>query len=275
MAGSISANIGMLRLNTAGLFNINLNPPHDELSQAFMDRFDDMNIHKKGDDSRFIDKDEINAALGNPSFTGVHAAMVATIKKYYGDFEEFHDDEFLWEDDGITKEDMTEYDRLRLKDPNNAAIQKIQGMFNYAKQKIADTSKSPFPVTPDPLQTHQGMVGDCWFLAAMVGVAKRNPVEIVKMISGPLSSTFYVKFPGRKNTLMVSMPTDGEIAIFGSAGANGLWMTVLEKAYGTSMNQDAYFFVDKSPTDAADVASKLSPGIQLYTGHMDDTDELF
>jgi hypothetical protein len=258
---------------------IALPPPHDELSKAFFDRFADINVNK----DKFASKKEIDQALGKADFRGVQGAMVATIKKCLGDFEDMHDDEIGFENDGITEADMTEYDRLREQfGPGHSGpagimdtLSKIRNQFDFAKGKIANTNTALFPADPDPMKVQQGMIGDCWFLAAIVGVGKdrlRGPAEIRKWIT-PNGDKFDVKLPGAKS-ITVEKPTDGEVAIFATTGANGLWLPILEKAYGAAVNRDAYVFVDASVTDAADGGEFLGFGIKIITGHDCDGDEL-
>jgi hypothetical protein len=260
---------GVIKVETVS--RIDLPPPHDELSECIARRFNDIDIKDANDG--FLSKDDINKALGDDTFLAKDGAMVATIKKFVGDFEEFSDDEIGWENDGITLADVTAYDRRRLDAPSDAKILKIQNMYNYAKQKIAGTASALFVGNPDPLGVNQGMIGDCWFLAALVAVGLRNPDDIKKMVSKQFE-TFVVQFPGRKGQLLVTKPTDGELAIFSTVGSNGIWLPVLEKAYGSAVNKDALFFVDNSTTDAADGGDHLPTGIQLMTGNS-STSETF
>ncbi|HEY3835174.1 MAG TPA: C2 family cysteine protease, partial [Bryobacteraceae bacterium] len=253
----------VIQTNTTS--RVDLPPPHDDLSAAIIRRFADMDSDKDG----FLGKKEIDVALGKTSFTGVDAAMVATLKKVFGDFEEFSDDEWGPENDGITQADVTAYDRLRIASPDDKKLKKVTDMFGFAKQKITDTAGSLFVGDPNVFQVQQGMIGDCWFLAALVAVGDRNKADIVKLVAPKAGTTdqFDVTLPGAGKTVTVSKPTDGEIAIFATVGSNGFWLATIEKAYGASVNQDAYFFVDTSPTDAADGGGFLGTGIKLMTGH--------
>lgn len=251
---------------------INLPPTKDEFSQALEDKFDE--IDKKENQDGFLSKKEIDLALGDSIFSGIYGAMIATLKKHLGDFEELSDDEWGDENDGITRADMTAYDRLRLNDPNNDVVRKLQGMYLYAKDKINSTNHSLFAGSVDPLSVEQGMIGDCWFLAAIVGVANRSEQEIKDMIAHNSGNLYNVKFPGIPKSIDVAEPTDGEIAIFSGAGTNGLWLSVLEKAYGAAVNRDAYFFVSTSHYDAADAGAFISKGISIMTGHSVDSDIL-
>jgi hypothetical protein len=258
--------------------------PHNEFTQAVTDWFDD--IDKKEVKNGFLSKKEIDMALGDSAYKGKNGAMVATLKKCLGDLEVMSADRWgPWgkgmeyqkkaADYDITRADIKAYDRLLLNDPNSDIVEKIEGMYNYAKSKINTTNKKLFVGTVDPFSVNQGLIGDCWFLAAIVGVALRSKGKEIRSMIQPLSGSRYaVKFPGLSKTITVTEPTDGEIAIFSTAGANGLWLTVLEKAFGASVNRDAYFFVDTSVTDAADQGRFTSKGIEIMTGHSVDTDFL-
>jgi hypothetical protein len=241
------------------------------ISQAILDKFKDMDANKDG----FLDKEEIRAALGRKDFKGEYGAMVAVLKRMYGDFEDFHDDELGLETNGISLTDVDDYDRLRAKSPTDKVITDIEYWYNDALRRIADANRSAFAGALDPMVVEQGGVGDCWFLAAMVGLAASRPEEITSMIKPLGNQKFEVKFPGYPSAITVETPTDGELGTFAFSGTNGIWATILEKAYGTKVNQDAYLIRDTSVTDAADSGARLSKGIGLLTGHDDDSDELF
>lgn len=77
----------------------------------------------------------------------------------------------------------------------------------------------------------QGALGDCYFLAPLGGMVYRDPASIKGMIR-PDGDGYAVAF-GDGKTVRVAGPTDGEIAMGGSSTANGLWVRVMEKAYGS------------------------------------------
>lgn len=244
-----------------------LPPPHNEFTRALDTKFLDIDADNDG----FLSKNEVDVALGDSQYTGNFGAMLATIKKHLGDFEEMSNDELGDENDGITRADIIAYDRLRLKNPNDEVITKMQNMYDYSKNKINAINKNLPQGQLDPLSVEQGLIGDCWFLAAIVGLGLQSEAKLRNMIK-KVGNNYEVKFPGISKSIKVESPTDGEIAIFSSAGANGIWLTVLEKAYGASVNRDAYFFVDTSVTDAADHAAFISKGIEIITGSSYDTD---
>ena len=266
---------------------INLPPPHSELTQAIVDKFSEIDKDKDA----FLSKQEIDKALQDPNISkgSKHGAMVATLKKHLADLVRAISsrDEGVWASlygnkrpEAITRADVTAYDRLRLKNPQDSGIRLTENAYYYAKDKIETIESIDYKLftsTVDPSQVKQAEIGDCWLLAAIVGTALRlEGGEIRGMIQPLEGDRFSVFFPGLtkqgRPPITVSKPTDGEIGIFSSAGANGLWLTVLEKAYGASVNRDA---VEKTEFDAADVGHWGEEGIELVTGNSVDTDKLY
>jgi hypothetical protein len=240
-----------------------LPPPHNEFSEAIIRRFADMDLDKDG----FLSKDEINVALGKASFKGVDGAMVATLKKILGDHAQLSHEKRI-DSDGITQADVTDYDRNRETYRNLKVYKNIWNLYSFAKDKIDHTAAALFVGDPDFLQVKQGFIGDCWFLAALVAVGMRDKADVVKMVK-PIAGAagyFDVTFPGAGKTITVEKPTDGEIAILSSVGANGFWLSTLEKAYGTAINQAAYYFVDATVTDTINAGNTLGKGIHVMTG---------
>lgn len=253
--------------------NIVLAPPHDELSQTILDRFDDIDTNNDG----YLSADEIDITLGDSSYSGDEAAMVATLRVYIDNFEEFSDDEWGDENDGLTKADITAYDRLRIKNPSSQIVQKINNTFHYCKTKISNSVSSLYNGALDALQGMQGAVGDCYLISAIVGLANISArrAELEAMIVQRSNGTFDVNFPGLSDAVNVTRPTDAEIALFATAGSNGMWLSVFEKAYVASLNRDAYFIVYKSDYDAVPMlGGTAAAGIELVTGNSTDTDIL-
>jgi hypothetical protein len=117
----------------------------------------------------------------------------------------------------------------------------------------------------------QGQIGDCWYLAAIVGVvAMGRNREIRDMIKPKGRGSYEIKFPGISERIAITEPTDGEIGLLSTTNQNGLWITVLEKAYGTLKIRDDE---ETSVIDPLD-KSPLCHGIEIITGNSVDTDWL-
>jgi hypothetical protein len=249
--------------------SIALPPPHDEFTKLAFGKFSELD----SDDDGFISKDDVNRALQDPTFTGADAAMIATLKVTLGDLQSLSDDEFGWENDGVTRADLTAYDRLRERNSDHKTVKTVAARFKKSKTKIAARSNNLFDGVPDVNSIKQGTIGNCWFLAALVAVGHRNVSDIKKMVKqGDLADEFVVTLPGVAKKITTLKPTDAELAIF--ALSNGLWLPVIEKSYGAAVNKDALFFVNSSDIDALDGGDFLPKGIRVMTGSSVDTDIL-
>ena len=253
---------------------INAPPPHDDLTKSLFARFKDLDTDKDG----FVSKSEMERALGDSSFKDNDGAMVATLWTTFSDFEDFSNDEIGIENDGITLADGTEYDRTREKakktEGEKKAIDQIQATFQFAQQKIKDNAaKTVFKGQPDMSSIRQGLIGDCWLLAALIGVVARDPAEVRTFItSKDPAGPFDVKFSGESKTLNVPMPTDTEIALF--CQSNGIWMTILELAFAAHVFGDKFKSVRSSAIEELDTGRAAGAAIPLLTGHTDDSDFL-
>lgn len=247
--------------------NVSLPPPHDAFSTIVFKQFSTLDADKDG----FIRKDDLNQALQNPKFTGDDAAMIATLRAVIGDLDTLVDDAGF-DADGVTQADMTEYDRLVATDPKNALVLQVQNQFSFAKSKIAGKSANLFDADPAVLSVQQGMIGDCWLISSVVAVGVLDPAKIRALIKpDPNGKDFVVNFPGIRGEIKVTAPTDGEIATF--ALSNGVWLPVLEKAFGIALQQDALFFHSKSGLKDID-GGFIKRGLEVVTGHSVDEDEL-
>jgi Calpain family cysteine protease len=84
---------------------------------------------------------------------------------------------------------------------------------------------------PDLKRTHQGALGDCYFIATLGALIQRDPSEVARIVRPGASGSFEVRFPDGE-PVQVWHVSDAEIALGSFAGGEGLWLNVLEKAYG-------------------------------------------
>lgn len=79
----------------------------------------------------------------------------------------------------------------------------------------------------------QGIMGDCYLLASIAAVAQMTPETIKNMVVDNQDGTYTVTFPGDKNEPQtVSAPTEAELGLYNGSTENGVWGSVIEKAYG-------------------------------------------
>lgn len=114
---------------------------------------------------------------------------------------------------------------------------------------------------------HQGQLGDCYFLSAVAAMVARNPETVRRIIRAHPDGSADVSFPDGRRT-RVSALTDAEIALGSTAGQQGLWLNVLEKAFGQVRRTKHPNAIGAAPaTDAIGSGGAESETIQLFTGH--------
>jgi hypothetical protein len=118
-----------------------------------------------------------------------------------------------------------------------------------------DASGPPI-ISTDLTNVYQGDAGDCYFLAALMAVARRNPDAIKNMIrdngNGTYSATFFSKYDGKPGpvtaTVNGDLPYDSKGVIFENAieninGKNVSWAAILEKLWAAA-NGNKYDNID-------------------------------
>jgi hypothetical protein len=210
------------------------------------------------DKDGFLTGSELNKALHSDSFKGEDAAVVAAMIDRVSDLEDLSDDEFGIENDGVTKADLAAFEKL---DKSGSTLRKgAENRYGSAIYQQNHTTRQLFPrgaASISAAAVEQGGVGDCYFLAALAGLADRNPGAIQRMIKDHGNGTYTVSFPGR-SPVHVDAPTDGEIGLGATANSDGLWVTVMEKAYAKLRSST----MDYEAIDGG----QMSEGIEVLTG---------
>ena len=113
---------------------------------------------------------------------------------------------------------------------------------NYAAEFGANISSQPSlysrkrsiaqSIVPEAVVQTSG--DDCFFSAALAGLAQSDQWLIKEMITPNKNGTYTVTFPGAKNRpITVNAPSDAERALYAKTGEDyGVWPLVLTKAYG-------------------------------------------
>jgi hypothetical protein len=79
---------------------------------------------------------------------------------------------------------------------------------------------------PDWTKAKQGDLGNCWFVSAVIGLARTNPDAITNMIQDHGDGTYTVTFPGQQP---VTITYDNDPNAKGGS-SDGIWLRVLEQA---------------------------------------------
>ena len=82
---------------------------------------------------------------------------------------------------------------------------------------------------------HQGKLGNCFTLAPLGAMVHRDPQQVVRMFTALDDGAYRVTLG--KQTVVVSPPTDAELAMTASNEQGGIWVNLYEKAVGQARNE--------------------------------------
>lgn len=223
------------------------------------------------DSDGYLSRTELNTALHSSSYTGQDAAAVAALNYKVSELEEYSNDEVGDENDGVTRADIQQFTA-----DSGTEGTAISNLVNGGTSRISSVNRQLFAngvnsVRPDNIR--QGMIGDCYFLAAVASMARtpEGRQRIHDMIQDNHNGTFTVNFPGR-DPVTVNAPSESELALYSNSGSDGMWLSVLEKAYAQSQNNSAVFS-SENPYDEIGGGDSLAAGIEAMTGHSVNTDD--
>jgi hypothetical protein len=141
-------------------------------------------------------------------------------------------------------------------------------IFQEMKEKLARTPRELFP-DKVPLLTavKQGNVGDCWLMSMLGALVHMHPDKVCQMVKPGKGKHYLVQFDGVNRPVQILEPTDAEIALNTSAEKNGLWLTVIEKAFAVYTNrQQPTGARQLSPVDILS-GGAAADAIAVLTGH--------
>ncbi|HET6328760.1 MAG TPA: C2 family cysteine protease [Planctomycetaceae bacterium] len=220
-----------------------------------------------------VSADEIARLIPDPEVKGLEAAAAAAIHRYL-------------RSDGapssVTQADLlaTAQEQPVLPEPENkqeALRQDLSGgkprfVTFYARfaQHLKKAPRDLFASEDGPTLegVRQGALGDCFYMCVIGATLNRDPQTIRKMLRANPDGTTDVMFPAVKRVRVPPL-TDGEIALTSSAADQGIWINVLEKAFGTVKyaNPKNQRSEDDLDLDVISRGGKILTTIQLMTGH--------
>ena len=112
----------------------------------------------------------------------------------------------------------------------------------------------------------QGPLSDCYFISSLGSLLVERPEQLKRLITPLPDGTFRASYPGRV-PFVVGRPTEAELAISSVSADDGLWLPVMERAFGQ------FRMLKQSPnddTEATDVIShggRTGPTIDVLTGN--------
>ncbi|MFN8578426.1 MAG: C2 family cysteine protease [Candidatus Sericytochromatia bacterium] len=247
-----------------------------ELTDFVKNNFAKFDTNKDG----FISKGELDKLIHSPNIKGQDAVNISTLRKTIETIEEISNDEWFDENDGITLKDIEGFLNKAEKNSNDKDVSSIINSYNVSMSRLNNINHDLYSNKANPLESiktrnmAQGSIGDCFFLSAVASVVERNPQEIKDMIKDNNNGTYTVKFPGADKEVTVQPPTDSEIIMYGTSGQDGMWLTLLEKAYAKLRNDSGIFGKNDNPHDTIDGGDFQDASIKLLTAHKVDTDYL-
>jgi hypothetical protein len=233
-----------------------------------------------------LDVNELTAAIGNPQFRGLQAAVAvllynsiaqAETDKLHGEYKDYqtnkadnaamHAQQKADEKNGefITRDDAL---ALAAKAPVDKKL------FNRAKH-VQSINHALFAASDPNLESfHQGGMGDCYLLAVIGAYVRRDPQAVRRIIQQNPDGTYYVHFAIGEDVTVRPL-TDGELLMGAREGSTyGVWLSVLEKAWGHIAAEQIERKTGAEVDADADIPSHLmgrggSPGlvITFMTGH--------
>ncbi len=141
-------------------------------ARVFLDKDD--NFKKVDTDSDdYLTKSEIEKALERTDLTKDERVSLEFLRDNVDDLEEASNDEFGDENDGITKADLKEYGDSTVWGVHNA-LQRTNEAQKIGSRDLYANKENPLEsIKPDAIK--QGMIGDCYFEAALASLAATRP----------------------------------------------------------------------------------------------------
>ncbi|MBS2007898.1 MAG: hypothetical protein JST01_12710 [Cyanobacteria bacterium SZAS TMP-1] len=221
--------------------------------------------------SEYLTRDDIERGLKNPSTSQYDRQMLQLAKKYYGEMDS------MLNFSGLKVKDFQDLAKKYDQDSDGKLISAVYSscwMVSENAQK-GGTASSLYG-DADPLKSinaeavKQGTIGDCYYEAVVAGLAKSNPAAIRDMIKDNHNGTYTVTFPGAPNEhITIKKPTEAELGTYNLGGKDGIWASVLEKAYGEYRRIHGHGA--PTPQEGADGGGRPEPVVKLLTGKDADT----
>lgn len=223
------------------------------------------------DKNGVISEQEIDLLVIDPHVKGEHAAAVGAIKNF----------QRMYNLPPLTPALLAAEEKRskpRVDDENGPSLTEFSTGLNWNKayadalKRIKTGGRELYKNEKlDITQFHQGQLGDCYFVSLLGAMVHRNPDAVRRMIVPQANGGYRVSFADDKPVIIPAL-TDAEIATSSTAGDEGLWVAVFEKAFGTLRQRQypSYHKDDKVATDA--IAQGGSPviTIRVLTGKEPD-----
>lgn len=240
--------------------------PAPSFSQTVLRDFEAWDANRDG----ALSVDEIDRAALNPGFHDEDAAALAALHVW------LHADKDAAP--RLTRDWFASYLPVRLRIPRGtpadvakserkaytASPGSLQSAYVRALRRLEKSESNTLFVGDGPhlSDVRQGALGDCYMLAPLGAMIHRDPNDVRRMIR-PDGTGYLVAF-GDGKTVHVAGPTDAELAMGGASTNDGLWIRIVEKAYGSRSFDDS-----DAPRLSRDTMNGGRPSVagRGFTGH--------
>jgi hypothetical protein len=228
-------------------------------------RFPEWDLDRNG----VLTPEEIDRLTVDPRWKGDDAAAIATLKISMRSKKDPIASLALKDLETVSSRALAQDDDLN---PSDARVAKkpdtLQLRFDRSSRAIRAAKRELFlDPTPDLDKFRQGRIGDCFFVSMVGAMVERDPQSVKRMISQGPDKDYTVVF-GNKQSVTISPLTDVEYALVSTTGDEGLWLPVLEKAFGSlRMETRPEDQRAQSVTDAIARGGNIGNSIQILTGH--------
>lgn len=148
---------------------------------------------------------------------------------------------------------------------------KMEKEFEFFLNHLATTPRELFGTEAPTLKgISQGHLGNCFFVSMIGAMAHCNPEAIRAMITQNPDKSISVKFPDGRSTRIPRIP-DTLIALGSRTGPQGVWLNVLEEAYGEVYKSKAAQDPAVFGIDRLSRGGNIGETIELLTGNKSET----
>lgn len=254
-----------------------------DVKAVFERNFEELDADKNG----FVSSREIDKAMVNPDFKGEDAQLVVLLKQEQRELAKLHD-EAAWDRfRGVSKKDIETLARIAEKSDRSGdeteLINGVDKVLRKSGRRLTEGSRNLWGVNSNPIDSikpeaiDQGQVGDCYFLASVAAMAStpEGKESLKNMIEDHGDGTYTVTFPDDpKRHITVDEPTQSELAHSAAPTSNGIWVAVLEKAYGQYYGRETDTLT-RVRSDAIGNGGLSQETLKLLSGRGVETDDLY
>lgn len=213
------------------------------------------------DGSDCLTPSRVHQLVLDPNVKGDEAAAVAAIHIYFRSHK------------GATclmKADLLRADMLEDQPKRSEDLPRTRGFKNRFRKFSQHIKRVPRFVFADNAPRlegiHQGPLGDCWVVSCVGAAVHFNPLRLKEMIVSQPDGSCAVQFRNGSQVRVQSL-TDGQIALSSTSGDQGLWLNVLEQAFGQVRQEFSAKYRDELGLDSISRGGNPRRIITLLTGH--------